>query len=166
MDTGKMLDPFTLYEWFVVESRRVERSGRVVHLIHSRCLEAPEVKVVEQLYLPDGAMCESMRQRCSLLGMDKSVSSSFMALPLSFKFMAKVSPYMDADGSLHYHFMPTSFTMKRTDKVASKPSIDEVVSKVITDKVPYSDALKQLASLGSEYVKEYRKRMSSMGVKQ
>jgi hypothetical protein len=165
MDTSKMLDPSILYEWFITESRIMDRSGKLYHVTHSRCLTVPEVKVVETFYLEDGHTCEAVKHRSALFDGGKSASDSTQALPLSFKFMAKVSPYMESDGTIRYHFMPTSFTMTRMDKVPSKPSIDEVVSKAIMDKVPYSESLKQLASIGPEYVKEYRKRMSQVGVK-
>ena len=165
MDTSKMLDPSTLYEWFITESRIMDRSGKLYHVTHSRCLTVPEVKVVETFYLEDGHTCEAVKHRCALLGTNNGASDSQQALPLSFKFMAKVSPYMESDGTIRYHFMPTSFTMSRMDKVTSRPSIDEVVSKAIIDKVPYTDCIAMLSSHGTEYVKEYRKRMSALGVK-
>lgn len=162
---NEKMDVSTLYEWVIVDSRMGKRNGSSTFVMRVRCTTEP-THITEMFTLTPEGSCKAIDQRMSMLGLSHEVPPCLTTtFRIGNKYWARVQPSVDSDGTCRWGIMPYSCSPGRIDKASSKPSIDEVVSHAISEKLPYQDSLKKLAAMGPEYVKEYRKRMSQVGVK-
>jgi len=162
---NETMDVSTLYEWVIVESRIGKRNGSSTLVMRVRCTTEP-THITEMFTLTPEGSCKAIDQRMSMLGLSHETPPSLtMTFRIGNKYWARVQPSLDSDGTVRWAIMPYSCSPGRIDKVSSLGRIGEVVSQAIISKVSYQDGLKLMASHGPEYVKEYRKRMSQVGVK-
>jgi hypothetical protein len=150
-----MLDPSKLYQWFVLDAHTIERNGKAFQILKYQCV-TEDVKVSEQYHLPDGKNCEALRLMMQQLGVTNIDVSPNIHFKRGYHFYAKVSPYIESDGTIKYAMQPFSFTSSIKQEVSTKPSIHEVVISVIKQEVAHKAIIDKLANMGPEYVKEYR----------
>lgn len=153
---ARVLDQDKLYEWFIVDSHPLTRVKKHFHNIRWQCV-TEDVKVSEQYHLPDEKICEALKNRIEQLDGTYKNQAADTYFIRGFHMYAKVSMYVESDGTLKYVFNPFSFTRIMNKVGAEKVNVREVVTSLMIKHPERKELLEVLEKMGREYVREYRK---------